>query len=87
MAKDMTRAQFHAALERNGFERPMMVWVSSKDNPNISYGMCSIGGRINYRVTLSHILKSRAEDRAKGPDNAARPPRHLQSPQPAKVRP
>lgn len=71
--RDMTRAQFYAALARNGFNRPVLFWISSKDAGG-SLGSTSYGvvvnprtGKIDRRATLAHIIKSRAKDRAKQP--------------------
>lgn len=66
MTRDMTRRQFYAALERNGFGKPILMWVSSKDNPNISYSMLfTIKGKICRRETLAHLIARREQDRAK----------------------
>ncbi len=64
--RDMTRVQFYAALDRNGFRKPIMCWVSSKDDPSVSYGIVvNRDGSINRRATLAHIIRRRDENRMK----------------------
>jgi hypothetical protein len=74
--RDFTTAEFHAALERNGFDKPVLFWVSSKDNPSTSYGMIvnRRTGKVARRSTVAHVIKWREEDREKARKKAAEPP-------------
>lgn len=64
--RDMTKAQFYAALDRNGFNRPTLWWVSSKDDDSISYGMIfDRTGKLMRRATLAHVIYSRDERQRK----------------------
>ena len=64
--RDLTRSQFLAALDRNGFRKPIMFWITSKDAPDVSYGMVfSRQGKILRRVTLAHVIRERDKNRMK----------------------
>jgi hypothetical protein len=66
MTRDMTRTQFHAALERNGFKRPVLMWCKSKEGPAISYGMLfDRKGKLLRRETIAYLIKRRAAEMAK----------------------
>ncbi len=63
--RDMSRAQFLAALERNGFSKPVLLWSYSLDDPSLSYSLLfDHKGRILRRASLAHLIQSRAERRA-----------------------
>lgn len=52
--KDMTRAQFNAALKRRGW-RKVLVWIDIGGGHSI--GMVMIGGKINLRASLAEAIK------------------------------
>ncbi len=65
MTRDMSRVQFLAALARNGFGKPIMFWISSKDDPSRSYGMIfTAKGKLRRRETLAHVLRERNKARS-----------------------
>jgi hypothetical protein len=71
MTREMSRPQFSAALKRNGFSTPILFWVYSRDNPNISYSMLfTTKGKVLRRATIAHLLQSRERDRAKSEKRA-----------------
>ena len=60
MARDLTDKQFYAALERNGFKKPVLFWVTHRDLPNHSFPMVVYSdGRIAKRETISRLIKRR----------------------------
>lgn len=60
MTREMTRQQFHAALERNGFKKPVLLWVESRDLPGIHFSMLlHNNGKVARRATIAHLIKSR----------------------------
>lgn len=64
--RDMTRKQFFAALDRNGFCRPILAWVSSKDDRSHSFSMVfTPKGKILRRLTIAHLIAEREKARAK----------------------
>lgn len=64
LPRDMTHKQFLAALERNGFRKPVLFWVSSKDDPSRSYSMIfTRKGKLLRRVTLAHLIAEREKAR------------------------
>jgi hypothetical protein len=68
MARDMTRAQFDAALKRNGFAPRIHFgsWIYSADDDRHGYGVTvDAKGKIMFRATLAHIIQRREEARAK----------------------
>ena len=70
--RDMTRAQFLEALDRNGFRKPVLIWVTSKDDPSVSYSMVFTGkGKLLRRLTIANLIASREKNRAKRPSGAA----------------
>lgn len=65
MARDMTRGQFKAALQRNGF-RQVMLWIDRPAAPGLSVGIiCKRDGTIMRRETIAHAIKSFREHDAK----------------------
>lgn len=52
--RDMTRAQFAAALKRRGW-RKVLLWVDVGGGRSI--GMVMIGGKINLRASLAHAIR------------------------------
>jgi hypothetical protein len=60
--KDMTRAQFAAALGRNGF-RKVLLWIEDTSGacPGVSWGIViSRGtGKIMRRATLAKVIQAR----------------------------
>lgn len=67
MARDMTKAQFTAALRRNGLSKVLM-WISR--NPEGGSGLSGVGmiytaqGKPLYRLSLAYALKRFREDDA-----------------------
>lgn len=61
MRRDMTRAQFYAALARNGFGKPILgCWVKHKDIPNISFGLSlNLDGTTAYRFSIARLIRLR----------------------------
>ncbi len=53
-ARDMTRAQFDAALRRRGW-RKVLVWIDVGDGRSI--GMVMINGKMNRRASLAHAIR------------------------------
>ncbi len=65
MTRDMTSAQFAAALKRNGFSKPVIFWVSHPDLPNHSFSMLFTSkGKLCRRETIAHLIKRRDEELA-----------------------
>ena len=52
--RDMTRAEFDAALKRRGWRR-VLVWIEIGDGRSI--GMVLIGGKINRRASLAYAIR------------------------------
>jgi hypothetical protein len=65
--RDMTRAQFQAALKRNGF-RQFLAWFQDETGQTTSaYGAVvnPKTGKIYRRITLARIIEERRRDAAK----------------------
>lgn len=60
--RDMTRAQFDAALKANGF-RKIFHWIEDRTGsaPGVSWGVIfSVqNGKIARRATLAHVMRQR----------------------------
>lgn len=70
--RDMTEREFKAALERNGFKLLAAWMMDARTGAGMAgYGMVTVRGRLNYRASLAHALRSRDLDDAKR-DEAAR---------------
>lgn len=65
--RDMTEAQFRAALKRNGFTLIAGSWVEHKDFPNSWFGLILDPRtfKVRRRTSLSHALRKLDELRAK----------------------
>lgn len=58
---EMSRAQFHAALKRNGF-RKILLWIEDTTGAvrGTSWGMVlHMNGKAAYRATLAKVLRER----------------------------
>ncbi len=58
---EMSRAQFNAALKRNGFKK-VLLWISDTTGivPGVSWGvLLHRNGKTAYRATLAHVLRER----------------------------
>lgn len=55
--RDMTRAQFKAALARRGW-RKVLLWIEVGDG--VSIGMTMINGKLNLRASLARAIKEHA---------------------------
>jgi hypothetical protein len=58
--RDMTRAQFEAALKRNNFSKPVLFWCQDGENPNSHYPIIYGRGRTYRRATIANLLACRA---------------------------
>lgn len=65
--RDMTKVEYIAALLRNGFQRPVLFWITSADDRSVSYGVVvdRKTGRVMRRATIAHIIKARAAHQKK----------------------
>lgn len=80
MTREMTQQQFHAALERNGFRKPVLFWVEHRALPGISFSMLfHRKGKLARRETIAHLIERRnAElDKRRKAARQAAPPRNL----------
>jgi hypothetical protein len=73
VVRDMTRAQFIAALDRNGFGKPVMgMWVADKSDltPGVSYGLVYSQKpfRLHRRASLSAVIEKRSAQAKKRKD-------------------
>lgn len=61
-SRDMTRAEFNAALSRRGFSGPVFWWFTDTTGvaPHVSFGgVYNNNGKLCRRATLAHLIKSR----------------------------
>ena len=76
MTRDMTRKQFLAALERNGFSRPILLWVHDrKSEERNAEGRIvrsidrpltfTSKGKLLRRESLANLLRARDRDAKK----------------------
>lgn len=68
--RDMTRAQFKAALTRNGFSGPVFAWFEDTTGrtPGISYsGVFLSDGTLCRRATIAYLIKQRDAEAARRP--------------------
>ena len=65
--RDMTRAQFKAALARNGFESVMGMWFTdTTGQTSTAFGaIITRQGVVRRRETLAHIIAKRREEAQK----------------------
>lgn len=56
--RDMTRAQFAAALQRHGW-RKVLLWIDVGGGRSI--GMVMINGKLNRRASLAHAIRQTAD--------------------------
>lgn len=61
---EMSRKAFHAALARNGFARPVLMWCqdTSGRTSGVSYGLIlHRNGKIARRASLAALLRKREQ--------------------------
>ena len=59
-SRDLTYKQFFAALKRNRFGGPTLLWCHDLDNPNHSYGVIvDRKGKLYKRQTIAYLLERR----------------------------
>jgi hypothetical protein len=66
--RDMTRAEFKAALARRGFRGPIIAWFEDTTGatPGVSYsGVYTRKGKLLRRTTIAHLIRSRDAEIAK----------------------
>jgi len=59
--RDMTRAQFRAALQRRGW-RQVLLWVEIGGGRSI--GLVMIGRKFNYRASLAYAIREAEKEAA-----------------------
>jgi len=72
--RDMTDAQFKAALERNNFSEPVLLWCMDKENPHHHYPVIYGNGKIYRRASLRHLLECRKHTEERKVQAAKNPP-------------
>jgi hypothetical protein len=58
--RDMTRAQFDAALKRRGW-RKVLLWIEVGNGHSIGMVM-NLNGKINRRASLAHAIRQAAKN-------------------------
>jgi hypothetical protein len=63
MTREMSRAQFAAALARNGFKRQAGLWAESRDLPGHHFGLLfDRKGKLLRRLSVAYLIKRRDEE-------------------------